>query len=109
MDNSNNSSQNNQTPSYYNPTGIVRDSPTNSTPLLNIEPPEDDPKALMQRKYPIKTIAGIMVLLVMVLAIPVSVFLTQRPTNVFIEADTPSPVATFPPTPTPTPTFEEEG
>lgn len=101
MDNSNTPSQNNQTPSYYNPSGIVRETPTNSTPLLNVEPQEEDPKTQMRKKYPIKTIAGIMVLLVMVLAIPVSVYLTQQPTNVFIEA-----TATPSPTPTPTATFE---
>lgn len=92
-------------PSYYNPTAVARDSIDTNTPLVNIEPPEENPRFEMQRRYPLKTIAGIMVLALMVLAVPATVLITQQQTNLLLEANTPAPVLTFPPTPSPSPTI----
>ena len=90
-------------PSYYNPHNIPQDTELNSFPLVKEADLIPDPNEEIRKKYPIKTIIGIAVLIVMVLAIPVGVFLNQKPTKVFIEATaTPSPT----PTPTPTPTLE---
>lgn len=89
-----------KTPDYFNPHNIPTD-PSGVSSLLSHEPPEANPIEELKKKYPIKTIVGAVVVLVMVLAIPVGVYLNQRPTRVFIEATaTPSPT----PTPTPTPT-----
>lgn len=94
-----------KTPSYFNPTAVTRESIDTNTPLVNIEPPEQNPLEEMRRKYPIKNIAGIMVLALMVLAVPTTVFITQQQTNLLLEANTPAPMLTFPPTPSPSPTI----
>lgn len=88
-------------PDYYNPHNIIQEPLNNNTPLLDLEPPEEDPAATLKKKYPIRTIAGIVVLVIMVMAIPIGVYLNQKPTEVFIEA-------TSSPSPSPTPTPVDE-
>lgn len=105
----NNSYRNSQTktsivPDYYNPHNVTQETDSKTGTFLAYEPTEEDPKDVLKRKYPIKTIAGIAILIVTVLAIPVGVYLNQKPTNIFIDADTPTPMPTLSPTPTPSPT-----
>jgi len=90
-------------PDYYNPHNITQEIGQNSNPLLALEPLPQNPQEMLKKKYPIKIIAGFAVLLIMVLATGIGVYLSQRPTRVFIEA-TATPTATPTPTPTPTPT-----
>lgn len=85
-------------PDYYNPHNTILD-PNETASLLMHEPEQPDPREELRKKYPIKTIVGALVLIVTVLAIPVGVYLNQRPTKVFIEAtSTPSPTPTATPT-----------
>jgi type VI protein secretion system component VasF len=70
---------------------------TAKNPLLMHEPPPEDPKRTLRRKYPIQVITSVVILALTTLSIPLGVYLIQRPTKVFIEA-------TSTPSPTPTPT-----
>lgn len=88
-------------PPYFNPHNVVQDSRSESTPFLSSQPPVPDPGVTLQKKYPIKLVVGFAVLAITVLSIPVAVYLSQRPTRIFIEAE---PTVTPTPTPTPTPT-----
>jgi len=91
-----------QAPDYFNPHNVVQDERPPGNPLLRIEPKQPNPKEILKKKYPVRIIAGALVLIIMVLAVQAAVYLLQRPTRIFIEAEpTPSPSPT--PTPTPTP------
>lgn len=89
-------------PSYYNPHNVVQDAKLNTTPLLIHEPPIENPKDALSRKYPIKVIAGALFVVITLISIPVALYLNQRPTRIFIEA-TATPHPTISPSPTPSP------
>jgi hypothetical protein len=88
----------NRLPDYFNPHNVEQLPNMNSYPLIKEEPPAPDPQELLKKKYPVKIIAGVAFLVLSLLTIPVAVYITQKPTEVFIEA-------TATPTPTPTPSF----
>jgi hypothetical protein len=88
-------------PDYYNPRSVVTED-SSTHPILAHEPVPEDPQEVLRKKYPIKTIVAGVVIFVVLLAIPVTVYLSQRPTRIFLEAETPTPTPTESPTPTPT-------
>jgi hypothetical protein len=91
-------------PDYYNPHNIVQD-PQEVASLLVHEPSVPDPVEVLKKKYPVRIIVEVVILLVSVIAIPAALYLNQRPTRVFIEATaTPTPTESPTPTPSPTPT-----
>lgn len=94
----------NPVPPYYNPHNTPQDLSQNYHPHMTEHFEDEDPQTILKKKYPIKTIASGLVVFVLVLAVPVTVYLARRPTSPFLEAGTPTPAATFPPTPTVIPT-----
>lgn len=91
-------------PDYYNPHNTTQDTGGTTGTILAYEPQEVDPKEVLKRKYPVRIVAAVAILVVATLAIPVGVYLNQKPTNVFLDADTPTPIPTISPTPSPSPT-----